>query len=246
MKISELSTRSGVPVASIKFYLREELLAPGAKTSETQSSYDDGHLARLRLIRAFLDVGGLSVASARAVLSAIDDEDMPFGVAAGIAATALPTSPALDPGTDAGIESRGRSDLAALIADRGWTVDPGNAGYALAARIIDDYAALGRDDLLGGLGDYADAAELVARSDMQLVAEAASRSASTETVVIGTVLGDALFAGLRRMAHESVSRTFFPVSDEVAAQYGHGDAVIAAPFPPALESVPEPAPSKES
>lgn len=239
MKISELSARSGVPVASIKYYLREELLAPGAKTSETQSSYDDGHVARLRLIRAFLDVGGLSVASARAVLAAIDDESMPFGVAAGIAAMALPTPPNV---ADADAESRGRRDLDALIADRGWVVDPGNAGYALAARVIDDYAALGRDDLLGGLDDYAEAAELVARSDMQLVAEAAGRSASTETVVIGTVLGDALFAGLRRMAHESVSRAVFPVSDEVAAQYGHGEPVPA----PASASAPASAPSKES
>ncbi len=245
MKISELSTRSGVPVASIKYYLREDLLAPGAKTSETQSSYDEGHLARLRLIRAFLDVGGLSVASARAVLAAIDDESMPFGVAAGIAAMALPTAPsapAPDEGDGAIVASRGHRDLDALIAARGWTVDPGNAGYALAARVIDDYAALGRDDLLGGLDDYAEAAELVARSDMELVAAAAGRSASTETVVIGTVLGDALLAGLRRMAHESVSRAIFPVPAEVAAHYGHGDPASAS----APSSTPASPPSKES
>lgn len=224
MRISELSSRSGVPVASIKFYLREELLAPGVKTSETQSSYDDTHLARLRLIRAFLDVGGLSVASARAVLAAIDDESMPFGVAAGIASTALPATPAAPVVADDAAAGRGRRDLAALIARRGWAVSPENAGYALAARVIDDYAALGRDDLLSSLDDYADAAERVARSDMQLVADAAGRSAGTETVVIGTVLGDALLAGLRRMAHESVARDVFPVPPEIAEQYGHTPA----------------------
>ena len=38
----------------------------------------------------------------------------------------------------------------------------------------------------------------------------------TETVIIGTVLGDSLLAGLRRMAHENVSRTVFPVPPEIA------------------------------
>ena len=32
MKISQLSQASGVPVATIKFYLREELLPPGEST----------------------------------------------------------------------------------------------------------------------------------------------------------------------------------------------------------------------
>jgi len=50
VKISELSSRSGVPVATVKFYLREGLLAGGEKSSQTQASYDASHLSRLRLI----------------------------------------------------------------------------------------------------------------------------------------------------------------------------------------------------
>ena len=86
MKISELSATSGVPVATVKFYLREGLLASGENEPD-QSSYDDSHVARLRLIRAFLEVGGLSVAAARQVLDVMDDESLPFGVAAGVAST---------------------------------------------------------------------------------------------------------------------------------------------------------------
>ena len=148
MKISELSSRSGVPVATVKFYLREGLLAAGEKSSQNQASYDASHLARLRLIRAFIEVGGLSVASARAVLAVMDDESIPFGVAAGVASYALPSGSAVVEVPDGEHAGRGDRDLAALMDERGWTVERTNPGWALAARVIDDYAALGREDLL--------------------------------------------------------------------------------------------------
>lgn len=210
MKISELSSRSGVPVATVKFYVREGLVASGERTSANQVQYDETHVARLRLVRAFIDVGGLSVAGAKAVLAAIDDESLPFGVAVGVAAHSLPVLPASEGATT----GRGKRDLEALIAERGWIVDETNAGRALTARVIDDYAALGREDLITSLATYADAAEAVAKVDIQLVAEAAGRADQTATVVIGTVLGDALFAGLRRIAHENAARSQFPVPPE--------------------------------
>ena len=216
MRISELSARSGVPVATVKYYLREGLLPAGEKSSETQAAYDESHIARLRLIRAFLEVGGLSVASAKRVLEVMEDETLPFGVAAGVASTALPTAATAESGSD----GRGHRDLAELVERRGWTVDPANTGWALAARVLDDYEALGRDDLTVTLDAYAEAAEIVARADMQTVVDAPNREAQTETVVVGTVLGDSLLAGLRRMAHENVSRMIFPVPPEVAVRYG--------------------------
>jgi DNA-binding transcriptional MerR regulator len=209
MRISELSARSGVPVATIKYYLREGLLAAGAKSSETQAEYDDGHVARLRVIRAFLEVGGLSVAGARGVLAAIDDENLEIGYGLGIAQSALPVSvPARlisDPVTPGG------AMVDAIIAERGWHVAPENPGSGLAARVLDDYLGLGRPDLAATLPVYAEAAELVAGVDLDAVQNAGTRSRMTETVVVGTVLGDALFAGLRRMAHEDAATRRFPV-----------------------------------
>jgi DNA-binding transcriptional MerR regulator len=73
MRMAELSRRSGVSVPTIKYYLREGLLPAGAVTSPNQADYGNGHLRRLRLIRALIDVGGLSVAAAREVLGAVDD-----------------------------------------------------------------------------------------------------------------------------------------------------------------------------
>ncbi|MFO7965617.1 MAG: MerR family transcriptional regulator [Desulfobacterales bacterium] len=49
--ISGLSERSGVPVSTIKFYIREKLLPPGVKANRTTVYYGREHINRLRLIK---------------------------------------------------------------------------------------------------------------------------------------------------------------------------------------------------
>ena len=51
MAISELSSCSGSPVSTIKFYLREGLLPKPVKTGETRAYYSLRHLDRLKLIQ---------------------------------------------------------------------------------------------------------------------------------------------------------------------------------------------------
>jgi DNA-binding transcriptional MerR regulator len=202
MRISELSAQSGVPVATIKFYARENLLPGGEKTSVNQTNYGPAQLARLRLVRALVEVGGLSIANVRSVLTAIDDESLPVADAISAAACALPTTDRRD--SDA-VATPGEVAIDKLIADRGWMVLPEAEGRNLAARVIDDYLELGRPDLIANLDVYADAIEQIADADIRSVADAGSRSAMAETVIVGTVLGDALLAGLRRMAHSDAA-----------------------------------------
>src|SRR5215207_3162684 len=64
MRISDRSAQTDIPVATVKFYLRENLLHPGVRTAVTQAQYEQSHVARLWLIRALLGPGGLSVAAA--------------------------------------------------------------------------------------------------------------------------------------------------------------------------------------
>jgi len=89
MRISELSSQTGVPVATIKFYLRENLLHEGIRTAATQAQYDQTHVARLRLIRALLGPGGLSVAAAHQVIGAIEEPPESLHELLGIAASAV-------------------------------------------------------------------------------------------------------------------------------------------------------------
>ena len=72
MRISELSSRTGVTVATIKYYLREGLLPEGVRSSPTQATYDESHVERLRVIRALIE-SGVSVAESRKVLAALDN-----------------------------------------------------------------------------------------------------------------------------------------------------------------------------
>jgi DNA-binding transcriptional MerR regulator len=44
MRISELSSHTEIPVATIKFYLRENLLHEGVRTAATQAQYDQSHV----------------------------------------------------------------------------------------------------------------------------------------------------------------------------------------------------------
>ena len=89
MRISELASQTGVPIATIKFYLREKLLQEGIRTSATQAQYDESHVARLRLIRALLGPAGLSVAAAQQVILAIEEPPESLYELLGIAAAAV-------------------------------------------------------------------------------------------------------------------------------------------------------------
>ena len=209
MRMSELSERSDLPVASIKYYQREGLVPFGEHTSANQSQYDETHVDRLRLVRALIEVGGLSVASAKAVLAAIDNTEMPLDWAFGIAQRAASKAlPALD--SEPGAEASQR--VSALIDDRGWQVTDINPGRAIVARVLESYEALGLTHLIDTVPAYADAALVIAKADLAAVGAAAERAAMTETVVVGTVLGDALLAGLRRVAQEHLSHTLFPAA----------------------------------
>ena len=213
MRMSELSATTGTPVPTLKFYLREGLLPAGERTSPNQSQYDETHVERVRLVRALLDVGGLSVAQAAAVVSALDDDSVPLSSTFGIAQRAV-TQPAL-PVTAGG---DGAARIAQLCASRGWGVYRNNPGLAMAARVIDTYAELGVDLITDAvLEQYAQAADLVAAADLEAVASAHDEAQMTSVVVVGTVLGDALFAGLRRIAQEAESFRRFPLPEGTPA-----------------------------
>lgn len=196
MRISELADRSGVPAATIKYYTREGLLPAGERTGHNQTAYSDEHVARLRLIRALVSVGGLSIASARLVLATIDAPNLPLEIAVGAAHSTV-----LSDETPASPESIER--VRAIAQARGWHTSPANPGIQMAAAAIDAFHDVDRDDLLDLLDTYAEAAERIGEVEVEHVMRAGTPARVAETVVLGTVLGDRLFAGLKRIAQEA-------------------------------------------
>ncbi|MFC9244171.1 MerR family transcriptional regulator [Streptomyces sp. NPDC057136] len=202
MRIGELSRRSGVPVPTIKFYVREGLLPPGQLTSPNQATYDSGHERRLKLIRALLDVGGLSLSAIGDVLHSIDDPAQPVHKVLGIAAKRIALLEGSEPGPE--LEDA-REDVAELLARRGWKAEAASpAGEALAA-VLAALRRAGHGGFVELLDDYAAAAEPVARADLDYVGRRVAREELVESVVVGTVLGEAMFSALRRLAHVDAS-----------------------------------------
>jgi DNA-binding transcriptional MerR regulator len=203
MRVAELSRRTGVSVASIKYYLREGLLPPGERTSPNQASYGEDHVRRLRLVRALIDVGGLSVVGTRDVLAAIDDEGVALHQALGRAQDAVMAR--VEPTAPDDAAERAEKTVAELVARRGWAVTPGNPGRRAAVDVLATLERLGGERVAGLVDVYAEAMEAVARHEVTAVVDPADRERTVERVAVGIVLGGALLAALRGMAEESAS-----------------------------------------
>ncbi|WP_326568303.1 MerR family transcriptional regulator [Amycolatopsis rhabdoformis] len=204
--MAELSAESGMPVATIKYYLREGLLHPGERTSPNQARYGDEHLQRLKLVRALLDVGGLSVATVGGVLAAID-AGAPTNEVLGVTQRALVGGTA-----DGDDEARAWAlDLLKNLADaHDWKFVPEHPAAPGLVATLCTLRALGHPALLDAIEDYATLADRIAEVDLDTLAAAPSLDRIVEAAVVGTVLGDRLFAGLRRLAQGAESRRRYP------------------------------------
>ncbi|MER7516741.1 MerR family transcriptional regulator [Streptomyces sp. NPDC126499] len=205
MRLSELSRVSGVPTPTIKFYLREGLLSPGLRTHTNQAQYDQGHLHRLRLIRALLDIGGLSLAAIGDVLAALAASGTGPGR---LLRTARQPALGTTPGQADGPAT---SEVLALVQRQGWRVSPDDPAIEAAAEVLDALRRLGRHDFAERLDAYARAADTAAASDVEALDRCADIAGMEEALIIGNVLGERLLAALRRLAQTHHLRERVPL-----------------------------------
>jgi DNA-binding transcriptional MerR regulator len=201
--MSELVERSGVPLPTVKYYLREGLLPAGTSTGRNQATYDESHVRRLRMIRALIEVGGLPVSGVREVLRAVEDPGQLGHDLRGVAhcTVARPsrgdrTSPSW---------AAARATAAELAAARGWHVHPEAPAFDQLADAIEALSTLGQDDILTLMPLYAETADALAGPEVAMVTRRPDRAGMVEAVVTGTVLGEAVFNALRRLAQEHQS-----------------------------------------
>ncbi|MFB8144756.1 MerR family transcriptional regulator [Streptomyces parvus] len=209
---------------TIKYYLREGLLAAGELTSPNQAHYGPGHERRLRLIRALLDVGGLSLAAIGEVLQAMDDPGQPVHKVLGAAADRVtPTG-----GAVAGPELEdAREEVAELLRRRGWQADGRGSAAESLAGVLCALRRAGHGGYIDLMDLYADAAEPVARADLDYVQRRVAREDLVESVVVGTVLGEAMFGALRRLAHIDASYRRFESPEHLSGPVEPGAAEVA-------------------
>ena len=210
MKIAELSRRTGAPVATLKYYLREGLLTPGVATAINQANYEEAHVRRVKLVRAIVELGRLSIADARRVLEAVDDDSLPMHEAFGVA-------------QDAMVPSRQREGPLYEFAFA--EVDSFVRRHRLSVRHDAAVRGLLADALVyltefgwGPPGAVADSTMFDAMLP-RILADAAAevafvpgdldRSAQVEFSVVGTVAFEVAGDALRRMALEHASKARF-------------------------------------
>jgi DNA-binding transcriptional MerR regulator len=201
MRISELSRTSGVPVPTIKFYLRAHLLAPGRATAATQADYDEAHVRRLRLIRALTEVGRMSLATVRWVLEVVDAGADATAAAVGAAHDSLPP---IVPHGDAP-----PARALDVVDGLGWHVDPASASLWQLEAALTAVEHVGLPLGPERLAAYAGAALDVARVDVAGV-PAADPQDAVQYVVVGTVLYEPVLLALRRLAQQHLYTQGFP------------------------------------
>ena len=191
----------------MKYYLREGLVHPGERVEANQTAYDDTHVQRVRLVRALIEIGGLSIAAAKQVLSTLDSEDTSLAYTFEAAQHALGVGGA----TAATAEPRARTRIEELADAHGWRTSAENPGFEVAARALDAFSTIGFVPSGEFLDAYASAAATIARADLMALTTRTRPDLVAELMVVGTVLGDALIAGLRRLAQQNETAELFPV-----------------------------------
>lgn len=198
MRISELSVRSGVAVPTIKYYLREGLVPEGTRLSATQADYETAHLERLRLVRALVD-SGVSIATTRTVLSALDDPPEAHHLL-GVAHAAI--TPAVDAGIDL-------SAAEALVQGLGWR--PGMCDQQVLgalARALEGIAQAGFEVPADVMPVYLRSIRAIADAEIAGV-PTESLEAAVRYVVLGSVIVEPLLLALRRVAQQVASAERF-------------------------------------
>jgi DNA-binding transcriptional MerR regulator len=197
VKISALVERTGVPLATVKYYLREGLLQPGISTGATQARYTENHVHRLQVIKALTSAAGLPLQKVKQVLDLIDDPGSDLYSALGQAVASLP--PYRD--TTATEHPRAR----ALLERLGQVYDP---AYAATAQL--EHALEAAEDAGIGMSDerlevYARHIRGIAEYDLQRMG--ASDLSPVEYAVLGTALYEPILLAMRRLAHQDIAAT---------------------------------------
>ncbi|MFJ3717702.1 MerR family transcriptional regulator [Streptomyces sp. NPDC090057] len=207
MRLAELSERSGVSTATIKYYLREGLLTPGRQINATTAEYDEEHLRRLRLVRAMIQVGRIPVATVREVLGHVDDDSLGRTIRLGAALWALPQVP--DPDEEDEAVRAAHEEVGALLDRLGWgnarrltTISPAYRSLVVA---VAAFRRLGYDWGAEQLAPYAELMHRTAVLDLDNMEAHPSEAERVEFAVLGAILNEPVLRALHRLAQEEES-----------------------------------------
>jgi DNA-binding transcriptional MerR regulator len=216
MRISDLSQASGVPVPTVKYYLREGLLPTGERTSVNQASYGEAHLRRLRLIRVLVEVGQLSIARVKDVLAALADERVGVTELLRNLQYAMVTA---QPREDAAWQAA-RADVDAFLASLGWDVSPDAPARNRLTDVLHALRTLQEKPISPDcFTPYAKLARKLAAGEIGGLPDAdAPREEIVMNVTVGIAVFESALTALRLLAEEdATTRRYGPIPAPVEA-----------------------------
>ena len=197
MQLKELSDRTGVSPASIKFYLREGLLPQGRSVHATRAEYSEHHVSRLELIQALRRVVGLNVAQIGSLLRMADDGVPRLELLAAVQRTVLGLD---DVGTEHGDLRTPAGD--AVLRFRNWPDVPSDARNSLNAHLalMESLGVPVTDDLLNA---YSQAVDTIAAVNISATTAPEDVNQLIMTAAVGMHLHGQLVLKLLALAHAS-------------------------------------------
>lgn len=200
MRISELSEQTGVPVATIKYYLREGLLPEGDKRTPRLTDYDERHVRRLELLRILRDVGDVPVDGLKRLVAATETRGATVQELFAVAADALaPTPPPAGPG-----RATTRAIADQIIEEAGWhhvrAESSDRDNLAATLELISAFDTHPRDP--GEIAPYVAIADQIARYELVHLDGAKDRVGLLEEMIVGQVVFASVLTTLRRLAEE--------------------------------------------
>ena len=209
MRISELAVVTGVPVATMKYYVREGLLPPGRAITPRLSEYDEEHVRRLRLLRALREVGGVPVTRLRALVGALEVGQSPMSLLEQTANALAPVAPTPGPG-----RADAREMVGQVLDEAGWRVRPDGPDRENLAAALEVLAEFTGGPVPGqAIAPYVRAADDLARHEIGHLDPGRGDAALLQQMVVGQVLFGQVLGALRRLAeeHHSGERFGHPV-----------------------------------
>ena len=179
MRISELSEQTGVPVPTIKYYLREGLLPEGDKRTPRLTDYDDRHVRRLELLRILRDVGDVPVDGLKRMVAATETSGTSVHELFAVAADAI-------------ISQAGWHHVREDSADRD--------NLAATLRLVGAFDTHPRDP--GEIAPYVAIADQIARHEIANLDDTKDRIGLLEEMIVGQVVFATVLTTLRRLAEE--------------------------------------------
>ena len=195
MKISELATATGVPLATIKLYQREGLLMPGDAVTRTRSDYGPQHVERVTTIRTLAALPGYTYQVLRELFGLIDDSSRPASERIGAAVPKLPAA-----------STASESIPLALAAARslGLELDEESAVAGQFGAALKSAEAVGIPCSDERLAFYWNHIRAIAEFELAGVAEAADPNAAVQYAITGTAVYEHLILSMRRLAHQQL------------------------------------------